>query len=149
MKDYDYRCLGDLDDDVLLIEWDLAIEREALDRFIEQIEAEPDRVHTAPYRIYSPTERAVTLPKPFWVGRVYEAGEQTMRQVDEDDPVCHTFGLGLTYMPCKIIREFLDHWPGHFSDLSFSGWHYRRYGPVPIAWDVRPIHLHYLIEEYA
>lgn len=149
MTDFDYRGLGDLDDDVLLLEWDIAIDREGLEAFLEQIAAEPDRVHAAPYRIYTSTTRAENLRQPVWVPRRYNDGEQSMSHVTEGDAACHTFGLGMTYMPRLIIRDFLDDWPGHFSDMSFAGWHYKNVTKeVPIPWDVRPIHLHYLIERY-
>jgi hypothetical protein len=106
----------------------------------------PDRVLVAPYRIYTPTTRAVPLPGgPIWVHRRYTEGEKSMRFVDEGEPTCHMWGLGLTYLPGAVIREFLDFWPGHFSDASLSGWYYRRYGETPIDWSVRPVHLHYLI----
>ena len=68
-----------------------------------------------------------------------------MRFVAEGEPTCHLWGLGVTYLPRVVIREFLEAWPGHFNDGAVSGWYYRHYGETPIAWDVRPIHLHYLI----
>jgi hypothetical protein len=149
MKDYDYRILGDVDDDILLLEWDIAIDREGLEAFIAHTKQAPDSVAVAPYRIYQPTTRAVNLPKPFWVHRRYGHGEQTTYFVQEDEPTCHLFGLGMTYLPKRIVRLFLDSWPGHFSDASFSGWHYKNVErEVPIVWESRAAHLHYLIERY-
>lgn len=147
MSDYSYRRLRDYNDDILLIEWDMAISAEDLQRFKQHIAADPTRVVVAPYRVYTPTMRAVPLPGgPKWVHRRYNDGEQSMRFVDEGEPTCHLWGLGVTYLPAHVIREFTDEWPGHFNDGAVSGWYYRRYGEVPIAWDVRPIHLHYLME---
>lgn len=148
MSGYDYRGLGDLDDDVLLIEWDMAVSKEHLDRFVELVAEDPSRVLVAPYKIYTPTARAEPLPQgPLWVCRRYEDDEQSMRFIREGEPTCHLWGLGMTYLPREVIREFLDSWPGHFSDASISGWHYRNVErETRIAWDVRPIHLHYLIE---
>lgn len=149
MKDYDYRCLGDLDDDVLLIEWDMAVSKEHLELFIEQIREDPDRVLVAPYKVYQPTTGARNLPRgPQWVCRRY-TDETTygMYFIEEFEPTCHLFGLGMTYLPRRVIKAFLNAYPGHFSDGSFSGWHYRNIEQeTRIAWDVRPIHLHYLIE---
>ena len=144
---YDYRCLGEMNDDILLIEWDIAVDRIELEQFIERARSTPDDVLVAPYRIYTPTARAENLPKPIWVQRRYSEDESTMRFVDDYEPTCHLFGLGLVYLPNAIIQAFLDDWPGHFNDAAFSGWHYRNVKKeVPIMWDVRPVHLHYLID---
>lgn len=148
MKDYCYRGLGDYDDDVLLIEWDMAVHREELESFIDQARSNPGEVLVAPYKIYTPTARAENLRKPLWVCRRYTDETTTQaRHVDEGEPTCHLWGLGLTYLPRAVIRSFLDSWPGHFSDASISGWHYRNIAEeTRIAWDVRPVHLHYLID---
>lgn len=147
MTDYSYRGLGDLDDDILLIEWDMAISSEDLSRFATLARKAPDSVLVAPYRLYQGTATKVTYPRPMWAMRRYNPGEQSMRFVDEHEPTCHMWGLGVTYLPRDVIRAFLDAWPGHFSDTSLSGWHYRNVeAETPIAWDVRPIHLHYPIE---
>lgn len=151
MQDFSYRGLADYRDDILLIEWDMAVGAEELQRFRELAAADPSRVLVAPYRIYEPTTRAVPLPGgPKWVHRKYcgtDDPKSALRWVREGDPDCDLWGLGLTYLPRDIIREFMDYWPGHFNDGALSGWHYDRYGPVPIAWDVRPVHLHYTIKE--
>jgi hypothetical protein len=147
MKDYDYRGLGDLDDDVVLLEWDMAVHREEFESFLGQVREAPDRVLVAPYKVYTATQRPENLRQPVWVPRVYaDASEQSTRHVQPGEPECHLFGLGLTYLPRDLIQGFLADWPGHFNDVSFSGWHYRQVGAAPIAWDVRPVHLHYLIE---
>ena len=143
MKDYDYRLLGDVDDDVLLLEWDIAVDPEGLGRFIERIRSAPERVLVAPYRLYTSSEHSHPLREPIWAHRVYD-GPHRMRWVTEGDPVCHLWGLGMTYLPKAVISAFLSAWPGHFSDGALSGWHHRNVcEDVPIAWDVRPIHLHY------
>lgn len=148
MGDYCYRGLVDLEDDLILLEWDIAVDREGLEAFMDGARSNPDDVLVAPYRIYSPTEGNEDLPQgPIWVMRRYNEGEQSMRWVTEDDEACHLFGLGMTYLPRELIRAFVEDWPGHFNDTAFSGWHYRNVQQeAPIAWDVRPAHLHYPIE---
>jgi hypothetical protein len=149
MRDYDYRCLADIDDDVLLIEWDLAVDREGFERFIDLARSNPGDVLVAPYRLYKPTRTgAPELPQPIWCHRRYGPGETSTRFVTPDDETCHMFGLGLAYLPRAIVRAYLAAWPDlHFSDSSFSGWHYRHVRQeTPIAWDVRPAHLHYAID---
>lgn len=149
MEDYDYRLLDDVDDDVLLIEWDIAVDKEQLQTFAARARSTPERVLVAPYKLYhfsSDRDR----PTPVWAHRKYVGTPETgqLVHVDEHDPVCHLWGLGLTYLPRWIVRRFLDEWPGTLSDGAFSGWHYRHIEQdVPIAWDVRPVHLHYQIPE--
>lgn len=149
MTDYSYRGLADLNDDVLLIEWDLAVGKEDLESFVAQAHAEPERVLVAPYRIYQVTGSDEEFPRPFWVHRRYvDETEMTMRFVQPDDPTCHLWGLGLTYLPRAVIHGFVTDYPGEtLSDAAISGWHHRRYEQeTRIAWDVRPVHLHYPIE---
>lgn len=149
MADYSYSGLVDFDDDIMLIEWDVAVEKEQLDAFVDIARSNPDDVVVAPYRIYQATARDTVLKDPIWVMRRYrDASEQSMRWVTEDDATCHLFGLGLTYLPRDLIRAFVDAYPAaHFNDSAFSGWHYRNVrAETPIAWDVRPVHLHYPIE---
>lgn len=148
MTGYDYRGLGDLNDDVLLVEWDMALSKEDFDTFYAHTRRSPGEVLVAPYRLYTPTARATPLPKgPIWVHRRYTDDEHATYHVDELEPTCHLWGLGVSYLPRQVIRDFLDDWPGHFSDSSLSGWHYRNVAAeVRITWDVRPIHLHYLID---
>lgn len=149
MSGYDYRILDAVDDDVLLIEWDIAVDKQQLQTFAARARSQPERVLVAPYKLYhfsSDRDR----PEPVWVHRKYEGTPETGRlvHVSEQDPVCHLWGLGLTYLPRWIVRRFLDEWSGTLSDGAFSGWHYRNIEQdVPIAWDVRPVHLHYQIPE--
>lgn len=145
MRDYDYRePLAAVDDDVLLIEWDLAVGREDLIRFADRAQAAPTRVLVAPYRLYayaSGRDRP-----PVWAHRRYEGTPETgrLRPVGEDDETCHLWGLGLTYLPRWIVRRYLAEQAYPLTDGHLSGWHYRHIDPeVPITWDVRPVHLHY------
>lgn len=146
MRDYDYRApLAEVDDDVLLIEWDLAIGKEDLAEFARRAKAAPERVLVAPYRLYhysSDRDR----PAPIWAHRRYEGTPEagTLRHVTEADQTCHLWGLGLTYLPRHVIAAFVAAWGGTLTDGALSGWHYRNVaGDVPITWDIRPVHLHY------
>lgn len=148
MRDYDYRRpLADVDDDVLLIEWDLAVSKEDLVEFGRRAMAEPARVRVAPYRLYryaSDRDRAA----PIWAHRRYIGNPQTGRlvHVTEGDPTCHLWGLGLTYLPRDVVRAYLADRTEPLTDGHLSGWHYQHVErEVPIDWDIRPIHLHYQI----
>lgn len=152
MDNYDYRVLGDVDDDVLLIEWDLAIGKEDLAAFAARAAAAPQRVLVAPYRLYHyASNRDRTAP--IWVHRRYIGTPETgtLVHVQEGDPTCNLWGLGMTYLPRDLIRRFLAAWPAlTVSDGSLSGWHHRNVEPdVPITWDIRPVHLHYQLPPIA
>lgn len=143
---YDYRPLGDVGDDVLLLEWDIAVGRDELARFAARAAADPGRVIVAPYPIYRSTIGLHDIPQPVWPFRRYLDGEQATRFVAPGDSHCHLFALGMAYLPQSVVRGFLDDWPGHFSDVSFSGWHYRNVErEVPIAWDCPAVHLNYTV----
>lgn len=145
---YDYRILGDLGDDVLLLEWDIAVGRDELVRFARRAQETPERVLVAPYPIYRSTLRLHDLDTPVWPMRRYINGEQQMRFVQPGEPFCHMFALGMTYLPAAVVKRFLAEYDGHFSDVSFAGWHYRNVErEVPIAWDCAAVHLNYAIPE--
>jgi hypothetical protein len=146
MSGYSYEGLVDLDDDVLLLEWDTACSQEQLQAMVDYANDDRSRVIAAPYRTYMDTETPVVLREPVWAMRRYNPGENTTRFVEETDTHTHFFPLGMTYLPRDLIRAFVA--TGHrFGDAEFSGWHYRNVTQeVPIPWDVRPIHLHYPIE---
>ena len=146
MDGYDYRVLGGVADDVLLLEWDIAVGRDELARFAARACSEPGRVRVAPYPIYRSTVGLHDIPEPVWPMRRYTEGEQSARFVQPTDSHCHLFALGMTYLPGTVVRAFLDDWPGHFSDVSFSGWHYRNVErEVPIDWDCLAVHLNYAL----
>lgn len=150
MHDYDYRRLTELGDDVLLIEWDIAVSMEDLTRFAGQARSEPGQVRVAPYRLYAGTGSNTALSRPVWAHRRYfdPAIRATCAFVDDDEPTCHLFGLGMAYLPHAVLTRFTREFPGHFSDGTFSAWHHANVAAeTPISWDVRPVHLHYPIEE--
>lgn len=151
MSDFDYRVLADVDDDVLLIEWDLAVSREDLEVMIDRCRQDPDRVRVAPYRLYMSQSGRPHPQGSLWAHRRYQGDPQTgtSRFVLEGEPTCHLFGLGLTYLPRWVIPAMRRDWDDYINDTNISAWHYR-HAPdpeVPIDWDVRPVHLHYHLPE--
>jgi hypothetical protein len=138
---YDYSPLGDVDDDVVLLEWDVAVDQEGLQRFVAAAAEDLGRVIVAPYRLFVATQSGRPLPKPVWCHRRADG-----RHVHTGEPTCAMFGLGMVYLPRRLVAAFLEDWRGHFSDAAFSGWHRRHVAAeVPITWDIRPAHLHYSI----
>jgi hypothetical protein len=150
IDNHDYRPLASVDADVLLLEWDVAVDREDLERFAERARQTPGRVLVAPYRIPADLYH---LPAPCWAHRHWDGtGTGTVipvgaTPVATGDPTCNLFGLGMVYLPRALVRRFLaDGYATHFGDKEFSMWHAERVArEVPIAWEVRPVHLNYLI----
>jgi len=144
VSDYDYRGLVELDDDVLQLDWDTAVSRTDLALFAALAREHPARVLVAPV----PVERDRT-DRVVWNLRRYTHGGEAMREVTEADQTCHLFGFGMVYLPRHLIRSYVDVLePGRrFDDTGFAGWVHRNDEPeTRIAWDVRPVHLHYRID---
>jgi hypothetical protein len=138
---YDYRCLTELDDDVALIEWDIAVGNDQLARFMARAAAEPDRVRVAPYLLYRSSDPRM----PFYVHRIREAGSRRW-VLGPEDTHCQMFGFGLTYLPRQMIVDFVASLKDGemFSDTTFSRWHMRHaeHPNVAIDWDCHCTHLH-------
>lgn len=152
IEQHDYRPLGSIDDSVLLLEWDVATDREDLERFAARAREHPERVLVAPYRIPADLYH---LPAPCWAHRRWDGtGAGTVvpvgaMPIQTGDPVCNLFGLGMCYLPRALVRRFLaEGYSTHFGDKEFSMWHYQRVAAeVAVCWDVRPVHLNYVIPE--
>jgi hypothetical protein len=148
IENHDYKALATLGDDVLLLEWDIAVGQEDLRHFAQHAAEDLDRVLVGPYRIYAD---AYHLPQDVWAHRRWDGtGVGTIspvgaRPIETGDPVCQLFGLGMAYLPQRIVCEYADlARSSHFGDTEFSIWHYEYVTQdVPICWDVRPVHLHY------
>lgn len=155
MGDYDYRGVESMlrpqDAGLAILEWDMAVHPDEMACFLERCRDEPDRTLVTPYKIWCRTGENEFLEddQQFWCLRRYnDEAKTSMRFCNEGDEAAHLFGLGLTYIPREVLLDFLGAFPGHFSDGSFSAWHYEYVEhETPIAWDVRPIHLHYPIHQ--
>lgn len=153
MDDYDYAVLAQVDDDVLLLEWDIAVGAEELAAFAARAAAAPDRMLAAPYRLYPGCSIHTPGEGPKWAAWRYRNGDQRgggRIEVQPGEPVAHITGLGMTYLPRELIRRYLaerDHSWG-FSDIAFCGWHYRRVRPdIALDWSARPVHVHYQLPD--
>lgn len=153
LDDYDYTPLGKIDEDVIVIEWDMALSREDRDRFARIAERHPRRVIVAPYKLYHVADQ------PVWAHRLVDRhGRESWVQGGET--YCDYFGFGLIYLPRELVRAFLaapapergrspfllpsqSYTDSRFHDQTFSVWLSRAGDMAHIAWDVRPVHLHY------
>lgn len=140
MDGYNYvPVFEQLDDDTVIVEWDLALSPDDMAKFTWHCMTQPNRAHVAPYRLYP---RSTALPDPVWAHR--QAIPAGGGWVSDGDPVCQLFGFGLVYLPLGLVRSYLATRPDVTGDSEFSRWHHEHgHGPVPIHWDVRPVHLHY------
>lgn len=149
MTDYDYRFLADLDDDLVLIEWDMAVGQEELETFIGRAAADRDNVIVAPYRLYE--AHSGKPNKPAWAQRRLTHNNMFSEFIRPGDEFCHLFGFGLVYLPIALVRAAAAEVEGSFNDTSFSSWHYfhAKRPNVPLQWDCRPSHVHYNIAALA
>ena len=149
IDNHHYGPLADVDDDVLLLEWDIAVGQEELRRFAAHARRDPGRVLVAPYRIYADV---YNLPADIWAHRAWNGdgmGTVVPRgavPVRDGAPLCNLFGLGMVYLPAAVTNAFFRAcWGAQFGDTQFSMWHYQNVTrDVPIDWQVRPVHLNYL-----
>jgi hypothetical protein len=145
-RQYDYRGLVELDADVVLIEWDIAINGDHLAAFMARAKAEPDRVRVAPYVLYRKRSRDSLPQIGFYVHRIRTREARCWARGPQDTH-CQMFGFGLVYLPQVLIERFVAQMDpkSHFGDSEFSRWHMRNVTPcdVPIDWDLPAVHLHY------
>lgn len=150
-RQFDYRRLVELDDDVVLIEWDIAVGGEQLATFMARAKADPDQIRVAPYKLYRRASRQHGGQIPFYVHRIRTQAARSWTK--PGDTHCQMFGFGLIYLPQTLIRAFVAQMDpaSHFGDSEFSRWHMRNAPAhlrnVPIDWDCEAVHLHYLTPE--
>jgi hypothetical protein len=152
-RDQDYRGLVDFGEDLIHLDWDVAVAREDLEAFAKRARANPAQVLVAPYLIY-PSPVRFGLQSPVWSCKRYLPGNQSMRHCTPVDATAHLFGFGMVYLPAALLAGFGEvlgsaQFP-RFGDMEFAGWHHAHVSQeVELAWDVRPVHVHYRISEVA
>jgi len=125
--------------DSVLVAWDIAVSREDVARFTLFAKQTPGRVRVAPYRLYKPS---TGLDRPVWPPRV--AARPSPGWVTSADEACDLFPLGMVYLPGAVTAEYASHPRESSPDLAFARWHHvSGLGPVPVTWDVKPVHVHY------
>lgn len=149
-ENYSYRGLAGLGDDVVHLDWDQAVGRLDLIKFVERCKADPDRARVVPVLV--DTAARPGLPYPVWNCRVLVGNR--LRYITVGDATADLFGFGMVYLPGKALAEFedryrqaLDDGSIRFDDSGFSGWYTSQYGPAAVDWDVPCVHLHYRMSE--
>lgn len=144
---YEYRGLVELDDDILHLDWDMAVSKEDLQTFAARARKVPDQVLAAPYLIYPDTRPG--LPGPTWSCRRYlDDTKGSTRYIEQGEATCHLFGFGMVYLPRDLIRSFVQAYPAErgitMDDNTFSQWLHLNVQPeTELDWDVRPVHLNF------
>lgn len=151
---YDYTPLGDIDEDVVIVEWDVAVAPEQVERFTENALSRPERVLVAPHYLYTVAEAPVIAHRRV---NLLTGAERWLTSGELD---CDYFAFGLIYLPRDLVRQFLDtpapdrgrspflptgnpYDDCRFIDQTFSVWHRHRLGrTAAIDWSVWPAHLH-------
>lgn len=146
-RQYDYRHLLDLNDDIVLIEWDIAINGDKLALFMARAKENPEQIRVVPYVLYRRMAREGRAQIPFYVHRIRTHERRSWSK--PGDTHCQMFGFGLVYLPRWALEGFVKQMApdSHFGDTEFSRWHMRNapvhLRDVPIDWDCEAVHLHY------
>ena len=154
MSQLDYRppFTRDVDDDLLLIEWDIAIGPEELTTFAKAARRRPEEMLVAPYKIYPSLK--YDLPAPIWAHRHWDGTAdppgscfpryEGWTPVETGDETCNLFGFGISYFPRDLVHDFLRTPANQLSDVSFGMWHYAHVSQtVAICWDAPGLHLNF------
>lgn len=153
IDNYDMRFLTDLNDSVILLEWDIAVAKHDLYNFIVHARQAPHLIHVAPYPLYP--ESLDEIVAPVWAHRhMLNPMPLQMRWIEYGDPVCDIFSTGMVYIPRDIVGRLSESddlitWHSNITDSKLAFWYHFNIGEkVPVHWDVRPIHLHYNQEDF-
>lgn len=136
MSGYDYAGLKRFTEDIILLEWDIAVSSADLERFTAHAELFHDWPMVAPYDIGQPPHCA------HWRD---PGGNRALRPIARREPDCDLFGFGMVYLPAWVIRDC----PARYQNSSVMGdgtlprWLREQPGwePVPVDWSIRVVHL--------
>jgi hypothetical protein len=146
----DYRPLLNVDDDVIHLDWDVAVGLIELRHFAKKCIANPEIVRVAPTMMYKSrfwySEGYATRPwTTNWM--VYVQDSVGKRVVYDGEPFANYFGFGMVYLPQWTIKEFAETLNSneHFRDGNFCEWYFKRTNgqPVPVEWDTNAVHTNY------
>ncbi|MGH7239802.1 MAG: hypothetical protein ACREHG_07005, partial [Candidatus Saccharimonadales bacterium] len=140
----------DLNDDVIHLDWDVAVGLNELRTFAKKCIAEPDIVRTAPTMTYPSrywyAEGSASHPwKEEWMARIQMPVGN--RVIQRGEPYANFVGFGLIYLPQWTLKEFTEslRGSGNFRDGNFCEWYYKRTSgqPIPVEWGVNAVHINY------
>ena len=134
-RPYDYSGLKAYGDDILLLEWDIAVSRLDLGIFAQ-------RAKGRDWPIVAPFLNRDGAHYMHWRGPNAAGG---YRPIHKGEDWCDLFGFGMVYFPAWVLRDYPPGWGNSsiLSDGSLPRWlqslpHAR---PVPVDWDITVVHL--------
>jgi hypothetical protein len=151
IKTVDYRPLADLNDDVIHLDWDVAVGMVELRNFAKKCLAEPNTVRVAPTMMYSSRYWRDELPGDgrgwFTDWMVQVQMNVGTRPIKYGEPYGHFFSFGLVYLPKQILRDFVNQLKDNeqFRDREFCQWFQKSTGgtSVPVEWATNAVHLNF------
>ena len=149
----DYRPLVELGESFIHLDWDIAVERNALRDFAQKCIADPDTVRVGPYKGY-PTRRrhdkwAWANHEKWYVWRNSNPGGYGSKiELVPGDPFCHWFAPGFMYVPFEYWKGYCDSTTEAVCE-GFPDWYHKNIGwdEFPVEWDVNAIHLNYSMRD--
>jgi hypothetical protein len=132
---FDYTGLKRYDDDVIVLEWDIAVSAADIARFREDVGG-----HDWP--VVAPFLNREGTHFMHWRD---PGGGRALRPIVHGEADCDLFGFGMVYLPAALIRDY----PGGFggssilSDGSFPRWleTLPQWRPVPVDWSITVVHV--------
>jgi hypothetical protein len=152
----DYTPLAETGEDLLHLDWDVAVGRNELRRFADKCRAEPGKVRVAPtWNYVTRIKNNHTLDGSTTQWLLWRQENVSRRNCYEGEPTCDYFGFGMVYLPAELLARFKEDRPDiRFNDINFSRWHYDvhqggygRSPGVPVEWDVHAVHINYSMQD--
>jgi hypothetical protein len=153
----DYRPLLQLNDNVLHLDWDVAVAQDELRDFARKCQAEPELVRVAPTMSYPTRQRRwhrTTTPHHRWMGWTLTDDRKERILCKPGDPFCHVSSFGVIYLPRWSIEAFCEaletgEYGPDFLDFPFCYWHHVATGGrgIPIEWNTNAIHINFSMKE--
>lgn len=141
---FDYQGLAAYGDDILLLEWDIAVSSLDLGLFAQRVKGGEWPV-VAPFLARDSSHYLHwTKAEPSVPGMKWE-DVQGWRPIRKGEPECYLFGFGMAYLPAWVLRSYPPGYGGSsiLSDGSLPRWLQAEHGPrpVPVDWSITTVHL--------
>jgi hypothetical protein len=137
-RPYDYSGLKAYGDDILLLEWDIAVSRTDLGIFAQ-------RVKGRDWPVVAPFLNRQGTHYMHWRAMTTAVEAERFRPIRKGEPDCELFGFGMVYFPAWVLRDYPPGWGNSsiLSDGSLPRWlqSLPQARPVPVDWDITVVHL--------
>jgi hypothetical protein len=137
-RPYDYSGLKAYGDDILLLEWDIAVSRTDLGIFAQ-------RVKGSEWPVVAPFLSRAGAKYMHWRAQTTAVEAERYRPIRKGEPDCDLFGFGMVYFPAWVLRDYPPGWGNSsiLSDGSLPRWLQTlpQAKPVPVDWGITVVHL--------